>query len=269
MAKVRDRYWAGVRDAGRVTESSDEPISQPLSKEHPLDRALRALGPRIPVDERLEVVWQTYEAATRQRLNRPPSEAQRADVLRWTRRPAEGGEAILFNRQLQATPVLYGTVAEKASISAQLGCRIHHAGDVQTGPVITFPVGIEPWSAQSDPEKVAVREAVTAAVCAKGSQLLPFDDLPLCMTITALVARASPRKDVDNLVKGLLDAMQGYLYANDSQIQCLTVRRMEYAGAHGHYIVHVTPAVPVTSDVIFDTPTPPILASGQVPWPRS
>jgi Endodeoxyribonuclease RusA len=44
-------------------------------------------------------------------------------------------------------------------------------------------------------------------------------------------------KDADNLVKGLLDSMQGVLYLNDRLVQCLTSRRIEYAGPAGHYVV--------------------------------
>lgn len=61
--------------------------------------------------------------------------------------------------------------------------------------------------------------------------------------------------------------MQGYLYANDRQVQCLSVRRMEYAGSSGHYLVHAIPMPACTDDVIFDDPAPPQLLSGQVAWP--
>jgi Holliday junction resolvase RusA-like endonuclease len=36
-----------------------------------------------------------------------------------------------------------------------------------------------------------------------------MDREPLCLTIVSLVPSATTRKDVDNLVRGLLDSMQG------------------------------------------------------------
>lgn len=182
-------------------------------------------------------------------------------------RQVDDGPGLFYRRQL-LTPMLHTTVSEKAWSTTQLGCRIHHPDDVLAGPVITFPVGIEPWSAQSTPEAVALRSAVNAAMTAKRTQLLPFGDLPLCLTITALVARASAKKDIDNLVKGVLDAMQGYLYRDDHQIECLTVRRMVYSGATGHYVVHALATLPVTADVIWDASTPPRLVNGLVAWPQ-
>ena len=68
---------------GQVT---DEP--KPATRcllEHPLDRALRQLGPEATSQERLEIVWRAYEEATKRRIARPPSEVERRDVLRWLR----------------------------------------------------------------------------------------------------------------------------------------------------------------------------------------
>ena len=87
---------------------------------------------------------------------------------------------------------------------------------------------------------------------------MPWGDHPLCVTVASVVsAHKRGAKDVDNLVKGLLDALQGFLYPNDRQIQCLTSRRLEYAGPSGYYLVGARPVVPVTADVIFDDPAPP------------
>lgn len=62
------------------------------------------------------------------------------------------------------------------------------------------------------------------------------------------------------MVKGLLDAMQGLLYKDDRDIQCLTSRRLEYSGAVGYYRVSARPVVPVSDDIIIDDPKPPVFA---------
>jgi len=46
------------------------------------------------------------------------------------------------------------------------------------------------------------------------------------MTVVSVVP--PHQKDVDNLVRGLLDSLQGVLYDDDKQIQCLTSRRLVY-----------------------------------------
>ncbi|PZS36376.1 MAG: hypothetical protein DLM61_00320 [Pseudonocardiales bacterium] len=66
------------------------------------------------------------------------------------------------------------------------------------------------------------------------------------------------------MVKGLLDAMQGYLYPDDELVQCLTVRRLEYAGAQGHYLVNAMPVAAWTHDVVVDDAARPSLLSGHV-----
>lgn len=69
-------------------------------------------------------------------------------------------------------------------------------------------------------------------------------------------------KDVANLVKGLLDSMQDVLYLNDRLVQCLTSRRIEYAGPVGHYVVSARAVHPWDADVVYDHPAAPIIASG-------
>lgn len=62
------------------------------------------------------------------------------------------------------------------------------------------------------------------------------------------------RKDADNLAKGLLDALTGIVYDDDKQVQCLTIRRLEYSGMHGHYMVGVREAEDFRNDVLYEGP---------------
>lgn len=68
--------------------------------------------------------------------------------------------------------------------------------------------------------------------------------------------------DVDNLVKGLVDALEGVLYKNDSQIQCLTNRRVTYNGPTGYYLLRVNAVHPYEADVVYDDGEPPRILSG-------
>ena len=235
--------------------------------EHPLDSELRHLGTDASVEEKLETIWSAYEAATARCLDRPPSDAQRQEVLSWLRIWDDiCGSANFWTKRPLLTPLLHATVAEKASRLVQLGCRgcVPDLSVAGAG-AINFPVGVSPWSSQSRRNRVVIRKAVHAALVAKGTALMPWRESPICISIVALVPRASRPKDVDNLVKGLLDALQGYLYPDDRFVQCLTVRRLEYAGDQGHYLVHAVPVVAPDYDVVYDDPRPPRLLTGLVP----
>ncbi len=69
--------------------------------------------------------------------------------------------------------------------------------------------------------------------------------------------------DVDNAVKGMLDALNGVLYGDDSQIQCLTTRRIEYAGEVGYYMVAVRGVHDYLADVVADDATPALIMWGE------
>lgn len=60
-------------------------------------------------------------------------------------------------------------------------------------------------------------------------------------------------KDCDNLAKGLIDAFEGILYVNDSQVDHLDVLRVHRAGSETGYALircGVTPRINDHSDVI-------------------
>jgi hypothetical protein len=90
-----------------------------------------------------------------------------------------------------------------------------------------------------------------------------WTESPICLSIVSVVPRQLKRKDVDNLVKGLLDAMEGVLYPNDGAVQCMTSRRMDYSGPAGHYIVSARSVLPWLADVVFDDPTPARIVSAE------
>ncbi len=162
------------------------------------------------------------------------------------------------------TSLLYNTVGEKVSTITQMGCRVHSPFTAVGPPgAVTFPIDVDPWSAQASFKKVAIRDTVREELRVRNLHSSPWGTSPLCLTITAIVARQSRRKDVDNLVKGLLDALVHCLYEDDEQVQCLTVRRLEYAGSHGYYLVHAIPVLDSDYDVIFDDPEPPRIVVGR------
>ncbi|MGQ0467743.1 MAG: RusA family crossover junction endodeoxyribonuclease [Sporichthyaceae bacterium] len=191
--------------------------------------------------------------------------------MRWLRSKDDSGDwPSFFAKELFLRPLLHKTMAEKASTITQISCPLHNPDDAPGG-LRVFPIGIPPWSAQSAPDRSTIRQAVSDAL--KSQQRDPLvgwhGNEPLCLTITALVPSTGRRKDTDNLVKGLLDALQGYLYGNDGQVDCLNVRRVPYAGTTGCYFVTAGPILPWDSDVVCDDGRAPHLLFGLVPWPTT
>jgi len=173
------------------------------------------MGDGLSAAARLEVVWRAYELETATALSRPPTDDERAAVMLWFRQQNVTGNGPSFIvRRPRLTPLVHETVSSKAWSITQLGCQVHSPDDVVLPPgAITMPIGIAPWSAQSAADKVAIRSAVTDALKKKRMTLTSWGTSPLCVTISAIVPHRSGnhhrRKDVDNLMKGLLDAMAG------------------------------------------------------------
>jgi Holliday junction resolvase RusA-like endonuclease len=128
---------------------------------------------------------------------------------------------------------------------------------------VRFTIQVMPWSAQSAADHVDIRDAVAAELAERDHLQPARRDAALCMTIVSLVPRKTRRQDADNLIKGVADSMQGHLYFNDRQVQCVTSRRVEYACETGLYFVSVRSVWPWDADVVFDDPTEPTIGSGR------
>ena len=134
--------------------------------------------------------------------------------------------------------------------------------------ILNMPVKVPPWSAQSvksiKGRNMAIKDAIREQL-SKRNHREPWADSPICLSIAAVVPRASRyTKDVDNLVKGLLDSLAGVLYVDDKQVQCLTTRRFEYSGEVGFYQVGARAVNPWDVDIIYDNPVLPHFASGVI-----
>jgi len=232
---------------------------------HVFDARLQALRPGADPQERLAVVWQFYEEATGHQLACPVTETQRRAVHAFLRdlQKEQDSPVLHIRRQHLEAPIALNLVEKAARLVQQpcTACELFMRED-GTFPLSTvFPIQVRPWAAQSRHDRVAIREAVAAELAERGT-FSPWEGR-LCLTIVSLVPRASRSKDVDNLVKGLIDSMQGSLYVDDKQIQCLTSRRIEYAGEVGYYHVSARAVLPWDSDVVYDDPASPVIRSGR------
>jgi Endodeoxyribonuclease RusA len=215
---------------------------------------------------RLEVIWGAFESTFDRKLERPPTPAERAEVQAWLRCLRASGPVYgfaYFDRLLQHPISL--SMTEKASWMVQSRCGVCEPVVRPDGSFplnLHTPIDIDPWSSQSEPGREAVREAVRHEMSAR-SLYQPYGDGPLCVSVVSVVPRAQGRKDADNLVKGLLDSLQGVLYTNDNQIQCLTSRRVTFLGPTGYYLFGISAVEPYDADVVLDDALPARILTGK------
>ena len=203
---------------------------------------------------------------------RPPADEERERVQTWLRGLRGTGRHPMFRVVDQQSRLLASlSVPEKASRVVQAPCNSCEtivASDGSLPLSVTFPINVEPWSSQSWGERVIIRNAVTRELARSGRHK-PYTNGPLCVSVVSLVPLARRQKDVDNLVKGLLDSLQGILYEDDNQIQCLTSRRLPTRGTRGNYLVSADAVHPWSSDVVYDDGRAPYIATGQRVEPPS
>lgn len=225
---------------------------------HPLELALTQTPHDAPPDARLEVIWQWYEDLRTEQLDRPPTKSQRVAVAEQLRSEQVSS---LYLRQAQLAIRASRTVAEKAASLIQApcaSCEVVLDADGNTALSLLTAVDVEPWSAQSNPAANKIIKATVTQKLQEDGVFEPSSD-PICISVVSFVPRQSAwskKKDADNLVKGLLDSLIGVLYDDDRQIQCLTSRRVGYAGTEGYYLVSARAVHRWDADVVVDDGQP-------------
>ncbi|MBY6438113.1 RusA family crossover junction endodeoxyribonuclease [Rhodococcus kroppenstedtii] len=233
---------------------------------HPIDSALQLLTEHNTPEERLAVIFSFYTQETSKVLAAPPTSRQRQDVYEWLLSMRGTVKAALLPDFIVSRPTRRHVAAlsprSKMSLLAQLPCNA--CEPVPDAVIQHWPIQVEPWSAQTDHARnTKLKAAVTDMLKEFSRGRLPTVGSPMCISVTSLVPRGSHRKDADNLLKGLLDSLATVIYGNDDQIQCLTSRRVEYAGDVGMYVVRAQEVYAWDADTVWDDPREPTVQSGR------
>lgn len=237
--------------------------------EHPVDTALRAVRDEAPA-ARMEVIWNAYETQAGVAIGRPPRVEERHAVSDWLLSLRKNDDFPMFTVPERALRVLAGrTPAEKAGTVSQSRCRaceliVRPDGSIPMS--LHAPLNVDPISAQSRRGRSRWVSAVREAMVKRG-YTEPNERDDICLTVVSFVPVGGRRgrKDVDNLVKGLLDALQGVLYRNDFQVQCLTTRRVPTSASDGAYLVDARAVYPWAEDVVYDDGRPLNILAGRIP----
>lgn len=231
---------------------------------NPLAAALEQLDNEAGPDERLEVVWATYKAYTGSTVDRPPTNEQRRAVRDWVL-TLDPTRIAWLTRRVQLIPAISLTQIEKVNFVSQNACSTCEPIVSEDGSMplnIHFPINVDPWSAQANKKR---SKALKEAVCSQLSRwnyLTPWPN-SICLSIVSVVPRTQPRKDVDNVAKGIIDTLQGHIFTNDRNVQCLISRIFRYRGPTGYYSIHAKAVHPWEADTIYDAETGPQILSGR------
>jgi hypothetical protein len=71
--------------------------------------------------------------------------------------------------------------------------------------------------------------------------------------------------DVDNAAKAILDTLSTSVFPDDRKIQHLSVSRLHAPDVEGHYLLALSPVLPVSDDVITQTGRTVFLGTVQPP----
>jgi Holliday junction resolvase RusA-like endonuclease len=211
------------------------------------------LGTEAAPEERAAAILKAYAEVTGAVLSNPLSDSERRQVRDWLIREErampqnEQGYSVapLHGRDHRMSkPLIFEDLARKVGWLQQAPCLTCIPADLR--PLsISFPIRVRPFTAQSlEPRKPSSLKAKIAAYMVKRDwKLDAWSDYEVCVTIMAIIPERGRRKDVDNIAKGLLDAMEGSVYSNDRLVQHLSVRRVLHEGQDGWCKVHVMPVL--------------------------
>lgn len=152
----------------------------------------------------------------------------------------DGKSTLLYKKPALTHLPLYESTAAKVSWLQQHPCTICLPGG-ELHPV-AFPVGVPPWSHQCAPQ---VGRALRSAIDASPTFREKFKERvargPVCVRMVFVLGAAATMKDCDNMAKGMLDAFQGLLYANDKQVEHLDLIKVHSTlGLPGYILVRRT-----------------------------
>jgi hypothetical protein len=227
---------------------------------HPVVRHLWPLGPEAPAVQRVAATITAFNEATGRNISHPLTQVDATAIHQWLLdeewnmpKNSEGHSAVLLRQPVPVSlPLVHSEISEKIGWLGQARC-ITCIPDTTASGRVNFAIRARPFSAQSLRGDKLQRMKRLIGEYLHERHHLSFMGQPnrqFCVSIVAVVPETERRKDVDNLVKGLLDAMQGTVYENDRQIQHLSTRRVPHDGTEGHYHVQIQPVLDARADVI-------------------
>lgn len=221
-------------------------------------KRLWPLGPHSSSAGRIAATVAAYTEATGRPTSDPLTSGDREAIGRWLydedqRMPRDGNGRSFpatrgYSRRL--LPLVHRDLSSKLAYLQQRPCDI--CDPIQLRPLsIAFAVNIRPFSAQAltSSRLSGVKDAIRRHLSKRGLYTAQWSRHDLCMSVVVLQSCKDRVKDLDNSIKGLLDAMQEAVYENDRQIRHLSASRVVHDGSEAYYLVSIRPVRDVRADV--------------------
>lgn len=234
-------------------------MTQP--SDHAIIRDLWPLGPDADPQQRVDATYRAYSEMTGDVVPSPLTPCFQRKVRDWLHAQDDampvynelGHSIALLHQKVQRTkPLIQPDVASKANWLQQAPCLSCLYDEASPVSPVFFPLRVRPFSPQSMRSsnlkrlKQLISESMEGRLTTSGD----WTGVSVCFNVVAVVGAGQRLKDVDNMVKGLLDALQGHLYLNDDQIAHLSVHRLRHGGDDGFYLMSARPVLNPLADVI-------------------
>jgi|GEM_PF-6664904 len=167
------------------------------------------------------------------------SKAEQIKIVQWLNRSTEHPMAhLLFSRNLLTslflkekpvkTPFFSADLSSKVSTLAQFHCPVCHAED--QFPIMVIPLKISPESKQALSKVKGLRKAFENAIAQAFSEKeIAFKrGEKLCVLVVFVLGSITKDKDLDNMSKALMDALQGNLFEHDADIEHLNLFKIKH-----------------------------------------
>jgi Holliday junction resolvase RusA-like endonuclease len=185
-------------------------------------------------------------------LDKLTSEEQ-LKMIRWFNLNLIQKIGITYNRDVKVKiPYITASLSHKVSQISQFHCPLcNNFGNSQ---ILIIPIRISAISKQAMSKKPSLRKAFEKAVQSRikeKNRLFRKSD-KICVFVTFVMGKKSKDKDLDNMSKALMDALQGSLFESDANIDHLNLIKIKHDGDEDFVKINIRKSnVNDHSDVLF------------------
>ncbi|MCI4670402.1 MAG: RusA family crossover junction endodeoxyribonuclease [Bacteroidia bacterium] len=169
------------------------------------------------------------------------SSEEQVEVVRWINKVSFGEHfpvlsRIFTKKECVSVPFFSPSLSQKLMVLGQFHCPICKPDE---GIVSTLPIRISAISKQAagKVKREAFENAISDYLKRMGINE-PLDS-KLCVLLFFVLGKSNKDKDLDNMSKALMDALEGTLFTNDSNVDHLNLIKTNHEGEEDFCIVNI------------------------------
>jgi len=182
------------------------------------------------------------------------SDVEKDEIIRWLNRCLEYPSQTVTNIFLRKIPVMVPVISQslssKISFLSQFHCPLCKVEDLGT---IIMPIRISAISKQSSLHEIrkAFEKAVASRFEKKDIRFSKGEKL--CIHTVFVLSKKNRDKDLDNMSKALMDALEGNLFENDMDIQHSSLLKIHHDEEEDYIMLNFRRTnINQHNDVMFD-----------------